>query len=478
MKMIEYGGYLPPEARRMDIANRVLTFQQGEEELEIHMPYPSSEQLTQLTKMIKASPIQCLHTTDLMKAIDKTVHLLLDRTHPLRQKAEKLLPIITGYNAEVVRLGLTQSLQTFREHELRRWLNVNFQQPHILDQFEPSPHGGFTKAISPQLTTHIWAGNVPGLPLWSFIASLLVKGGVVGKVASAEPFFIGLFCQVLAEVEPRLANAMAIVSWQGGDQAREKALFRASDVVVGYGTNQTIINLQAQIVAPTRFISFGHKLSFGLLLREALDHQKSEKFADQAALDIVRYDQQGCYSPQTFFVERRGRTTPKEWAELLARKLQVYEERYPLRKLSMEEASERIAWRDAKEWQESAQVFSSKVSAWMVAYEEKLSLEPSPLSRTVHVIAVDDWQEVLDVLQDKRDILQTVGVGASVENLFAVATALSRYGITRVTSIGKMTKLHPGWHQDGYSLLRELVQLIDIDPATIRDLEALNTYTD
>lgn len=462
----------------MKIEERVLSFKKGEEKVHIHMPYPAPEQIQQLGSIMKTSAVQTMDTTEIIQAVSKAIHLLLDRNHPARIKAEKLLPIITGYDAEIIRLSLTQSLQTFREHELHRWLAVNFHSLSILDRFEPFQHGGYTKAIGPQLTAHVWAGNVPGLPLWSTIASLLVKGNVIGKVSSTEPFFIGLFCEILAEVEPRLANAMAIVSWQGGDREREPVLFTKADVVVGYGTNKTITMLQQQVTPPSRFISFGNKLSFGLLHHQVLDRQKDEALAKQAALDVIRYDQQGCFSPHTFFVEKGGKTSPKQWAALLARKLQVYEERHPLRKLSIEEAGERAEWRNKKEWQESWQLFSSSKGSWIVAYGKEAFLEPSPLSRVVHVIAIDSWKDMERFVQDKRTVVQTMGIAAPVEELFKISTRMGALGITRITSIGKMTKLHAGWHRDGRSLMRELVQLVDIDPSAVSGADAFNSYTD
>lgn len=478
MSTVEYGGYLPPKAKQMEIKKRVLSFKKGEEELHIHMPYPAPEQIQQFGSIMKTSAVQTMDTTEIIQAVSKVIDLLLERNHPVRIKAEMLLPIITGYDAEIIRLGLTQSLQTFREHELHRWLAVNFHSLSILDRFEPLQHGGYTKAIGPQLTAHVWAGNVPGLPLWSLIASLLVKGSVIGKVSSAEPFFIGLFCEILAEVEPRLANAMAIVSWQGGDSERESALFTGADAVIGYGTNKTITMLQQQVTPPAHFISFGNKLSFGLVHHQVLDRQKDEALAKQAALDIIRYDQQGCFSPHTFFVEKGGKTSPKQWAALLARKLQVYEERHPLRKLSIEEAGERAEWRNKKEWQESWQLFSSSKGSWIVAYGKEASIEPSPLSRVVHVIEIDNWQDMKEAVRDKRAVVQTMGIAAPVEELFKISTRLSAFGITRITSIGRMTKLHAGWHQDGRSLMRELVQLVDIDPSAVSEADAFNSYTD
>lgn len=473
MTRIEYGGYLPPFAKDLDIKMRRINF----EELSVSLPSPDEKQLKMLAQRMKRIENE-LTLSEIVSAISKTIDLLLERSHPLRSRLERVLPQITDYDKEVIRLGLSHSLKTFREHELWRWLTVNFENPQILDSFSASAHGGYTKAVGPRLSAHIWAGNVPALPLWSLIGSLLVKGKMIGKVSSSEPFFIGLFCQLLAEVEPRLANQMMIVSWTGGDTAREQALLSEAEAVIGYGNNRTLSKLQQQIGANTHFIGFGNKLSFGYLHHQVLDREKDEQLAKQAAKSVIYYDQQGCFSPQIFFVEKGGKTSPREWAVLLARKLQVYQERYPLKNLSLEEAHARSSWYESKIWDESWDLFSAEDHSWLVAYSKNMSLEPTPLSRVVQVIAIENWERLTEVIREKYEILQTVGLAAPTKELFAIAEKWGELGITRITSLDKMMQLHAGWHQDGYSLLRELVRMVDIDPSVIESSEFFNTYTD
>ena len=473
MVQIEKSGYLPPMAKDLKIKNRQIDFQ----DVSISVPHPDEDQLKILSQRMK-SVGNHLTTNEIITAITKAVAVLLDRKHPLRRKLEKLLPLITGFNHETIRLSLTHSLKTFREHELMRWLSVNFENPLILDQFIASSHGGFTKAVGPKLTVHIWAGNVPVLPLWSLVGSLLVKGKVIGKVSSSEPLFIGVFCQLLVEIEPRLADSLAIVSWRGGDTGREKMLLNEAEVVVGYGSNRTISKLQQQIGHNTHFIGFGNKLSFGFLHKLVLDKQKAENLAKQAAKSVIYYDQQGCYSPQLFFVEKNGQTSPHEWALLLAGKLQSYQNRYPLRNLSIEEAYDRSKFYESKMWDDHCKVIVPEDRSWIVSYSEKPFLEPTPLSRVVQVIAIDHWKSLAEIIRDKSQVLQTVGIAAPTDELFDIASDWGALGITRVTSLDKMVQLHAGWHQDGYSFLKEQVRMVDIDPSVVCSSELFNYYMD
>jgi hypothetical protein len=72
--------------------------------------------------------------------------------------------------------------------------------------------------------------------------------------------------------------------------------------------------------------------------------------ARQAALDVARYDQQGCYSPHVFYVQQGGRVSPQDFAHHLASELAGLQHKLPRRVLSLEEAMQVGAWREAQEF--------------------------------------------------------------------------------------------------------------------------------
>ena len=178
--------------------------------------------------------------SDIVRTVDTAIARLLNAQDPYRQALERLLPRATGFDAAMVRLGLNSYLQTFRALQLQRFVTEDFANPKLLDEFQARPKGGWSKAIGPDLLVHVWAGNVPALPLWSFVSGLLVKAGSIGKVASAEPIFASLFARLLAEVEPRWADCFAVVWWQGGDDAVERCVFAEAEVVLAYGGNTAL----------------------------------------------------------------------------------------------------------------------------------------------------------------------------------------------------------------------------------------------
>lgn len=483
--MIEYAGYLPGLAVD-DVEWQTLRFGGDSNPLEIRVPVLSDAQMQALAERVRRASrahLKALSVAQIIDIIDRAVSRLLDRNDSYRQKAETILPVVTGYDADMIRLGLTGYLKTFRKPELQKFLAEDFTNPLILDDFQPVPKGGYARAFGPDVLTHIWAGNVPGLPIWSLISGLLVKAGNIGKVPSAEPLFAGWFAQILAEVAPEIADCFAVVWWKGGDAAREEALLRQSDVVLAYGGNESLAAIRDRVPVTTRYLAYGHKISFGVIAAAALDTRKAANAAHGAAYDIVRYDQQGCYSPHVFFVERGGRVTPRDFAQYLAHELDAFEKKYPRRALSIAESRDIAAWRHGEEIKafanEDRGLIGHAENAWSVAYvdgEEDLS--PSGLNRTIKIVAVDTLADVVPRIAPYKTLLQTVGIAAPPAELYKLAAALGLAGVTRVSAIGNMTAPEAGWHHDGRFNLLDLVTITEIERSAETAADSLAPYAD
>jgi len=482
--MRETAGYLPDIGE--EFKKKVLLFSEKEEVVEVEIPLLTEEQMSKVIRKVKkasAETLKSFSVMELVNIIDQVIDRLLDRNKPCRQKAEKLLSIVTGYSEELIRLGLTSYLKNFRKHELQRFLIEDLGNHSLLDEFQPRVKGGFSKAVGPNLITHVWSGNVPGLPLWSFISGLLVKAGNIGKVSSAEPLFAGWFARLLVEVEPRLSDCFAVVWWKGGDEERERSLFKQTDVVIGYGGNESLQSIQSRIPVTTRFLPFGHKISFGVVSNSSLDSHKAWHSARQAALDVTRYDQQGCYSPHLFYVQDGGNISPREFARYMAHELDNFEKRFPRRNLSMEESASLASWRQREEIDifsnPHKEVLGNAANDWTVVYEEDaISFSPSCLNRVIRVIAFKRIEDIIPSIAPNRSFLQTVGIATSPKELFHWAELLGKIGVTRITALGNMTSPEAGWHHDGRFNLLDLVHMVDIESSAEEESERFAPYVD
>jgi len=478
-------GHLPGLVER-DVQWQTLAFESGSSRLDVAVPVLTPAQMTALARRVEQASrthLKTLTVSQIIAIVDRAIARLLDPADPYRREAERLLPVVTGYDAEMVRLGLTSFLKTFRAPQLQRFVAEDFANPKLLDEFQPVPKGGAAMACGPDLLAHVWAGNVPALPLWSLVCGLLVKAGSIGKLPSAEPLFAGLFARLLAEVHPPLADCLAVVWWKGGDEAQAAALFDRAGVVLAYGGNDALEQIRRQVPITTRFLAYGHKLGFGMISRAALDTRSAMSVARLAAHDVVRYDQQGCYSPHVFHVERGGKVSPREFAQYLGAELANLQHRFPRRALALEDATGIAEWRHAGELRALSaphgELIGGADAAWCVSYADApQALAPTALNRTVQVVAVDSLEQVIAQVEAHRPYLQTVGLAAAPAELFALAERLGRAGATRIAAIGSMTSPEAGWHHDGRFNLLDLVRIVEVEQSAELAAESFAPYRD
>lgn len=454
--------------------------------LAVSVPVLSAPQMRALAARVRkaaATHLRPMPVAEIIDAVDRAIARLLDRSDSYRQQAEAWLPVVSGYDADMVRLGLTGFFKTFRAAQLRRFVAEDFANPAVLDGFQPAAKGGAVRAFGPDLLVHSWAGNVPALSLWSLVCGLLVKAPAIGKLASAEPLFAGWFARLLAEVHPPLADCLAVVWWRGAGGEEADALYAQADTVLAYGGNQTLDALRRRLPVTTRFLPHGHKLGFGLIAAQALDTLKAPAMARLAAWDVMRYDQQGCYSPQVFYVERDAPVSPRAFADYLAAELANLQRRFARRELDLQEGAAVARWQQSMEWAaETSQLLGPVDAPWSVAFSDSQGslqpLAPTALQRTIAVVAVDCLDDVLPVVAAQREFLQTAGIAAGPEELYRLAGLLGAAGVTRISAIGSMSTPEAGWHHDGRFNLLDLVRMTEIEQSAELAAQPLAPYAD
>ncbi|MBK0394110.1 acyl-CoA reductase [Ramlibacter algicola] len=458
---------------------QVLPFSAHGQRLEVEVPALDEVQLAAVAAHVERAAreqLQSLRVDEIVGVVAKAAARLLDPQDPLRGQADELLPIVTGLDPEMVRLALTGYLHAFRAPQLQRFVAEDFANPKMLDGFQPATKGGAVRAVGPSLLVHSWAGNVPGLSMWSFVAGLLVKAGNVGKLASAEPVFATLFAQALVDVRPAWRDAFAVLWWKGGDPVAQ-VLYREAEVVLGYGGNASLRELREQVPVTTRFLAYGHKVGVALVGREALDRQRGPAAARLAAHDVARYEQQGCYSPHVVYVEAGGAVSPREFAQHLAAELAAQARRHPRRALDLGEAAALASWRQSIEWQGRAELLAHDEVHWAVAFVDGAQpLAPAPGQRCVVVSAVKSLEDVPGLLAPHASVLQTAALATDTDRLYALADALGAAGVTRVCALGSMTQPEAGWHHDGRFTLADLVRMVEIEQGAERAAERVGPH--
>ena len=401
-----------------------------------------------------------LSVAQIVEILDVAIGLWLETGSPWVETASRRIAAITPYCEAMVRAGLRRLLEGCCKDAMFTLLRAELGDPEVLDGFCHRSGAHRThRAMGPALTTHIFSGNVPGLPAISLIHGFLVKSASLGKPASEEPVFPALFARSIATVDPKLAAAMAVLPWTGGDSAVEAAAFAASEAIIAYGSDASIEKIRGRVPGGVRFVSHGHRVSFAVIGREALNPGSLHHLAERVAYDVSLFDQQGCVSPHVIYVERGGTIRPEGFAERLAEAMAAFEHAMPRGRLAIEETSAIQQVRTEAELRElrgeAVRLFqSSGRTAWTVIYEDDQAFVPSCLNRVVRVKPLADVGELLNLLRPVRRYLQTVGTALSPDRRDRLADALARLGVCRVCSVGEMPHPPLSWHHDGgFSLL-------------------------
>ncbi len=447
----------------------------------LRMPVVTPELIELVADRLLAAQAAHLAERPVMEIVDvlgRVMSRWYEPGHPGRRLAEERLPAITGYAPEMVRRGLKRYLKTFRHDRLLRFLAQDFDNPLVLDGFQPARGGGRSRAYGPRLMTQIFAGNVPGLPAWNLICGLLVKSATLGKSAADEPLFAVLFAQSIAEEDPELARCLAILNWRGGDEPLEAAAFARAEAVTATGGLRAVESLARRVPVGTPFIPYGHKVSFCVVGHEGLALNRYAETARRAATDVSQYDQQGCLSAHVLFVERGGAVDPRTFAGALAAAMERFERDRPRAEITLEDSAAIDQVRSeyelrAFERSDELAVFGSPDGdAWTVVYEETPErFEVSPLNRLVRVHPVDWIEAVPPLLAPLRRHLQTAGIACAPERAGHWASVLGACGVDRVCAIGQMPEPAAGWHHDGHGNLSALVRWVDLEAAAEADLE-------
>lgn len=191
----------------------------------LRYPRLDGPKVTSLAKQladVRNRTLAAMSVNDILDIVADAAQLWADPDFELRRQAELLIPAITGYEPDMVRIELKRYMRQFRRRELLRFLDSEIGQPSMLDEFRPNKAGGYSKYVGPALTYQVFSSNVPGIPVWSMAMTLLVKGAILGKSSFSEPVMPAFFARSIAMVNSDLADALR---WFHGRAARSSSRF-------------------------------------------------------------------------------------------------------------------------------------------------------------------------------------------------------------------------------------------------------------
>lgn len=431
------------------------------------IPPVTDEWMSELADILLATRGDLLARTpsEIAAILGRAGECFLETGNPLRLEALELLPLTSGLSPEMARAVLDNMAADWTEDRLVRLLQEEFGDPEVLNRFI-SREGREVMAVGPKLTVQIVAGTVPGVGVGALIRSLLVRSPMLLKPGRGDLVLPVLFAHALRQVDPSLANALAVVYWRrGNDNAVDSALKKA-EVVTAYGSDETVSDLRARTPVTVRFVGYHHRVSVGVVGREACADVGVEQVADEVARSIGFFDQRGCVSPQVVFTEKGGPCAPWEFAQALAAALEKLEAILPGGYLQIHESSSLHQIRGTAEMMgdnRGIEVLHGGNASWTVIYEEEPGPMLSCVGRVIRVCPIEDAAELPALMAPHGPHLQTVGVVGLGARLRALSRELAYVGVSRVAPFPSVPFPPPWWHHDGGGPLLDLVRWADLE---------------
>jgi len=411
-------------------------------------------------------------TVQLVKVLSEVAERWLKPENTFRKLALEQGPAQTNFSPETIRRGQDDFFRQITRDNLHALLVQELGDLRRLDAVTATVGeqklSRAAMAIGPEFLVHIAAGNIPN-PTWmSMVLGLLARSAQFVKCASGSSFLPRLFAHSIYEADPKLGACLEIAEWRGGSAALEDVLFGEADCVTATGSDEVLTAIRSRLPIKTRFLGYGHRVSFGFVARDVLSQLRGRQIATLATDDVVAWNQLGCLSPHVIYVQTGGEVSPDGFAELLADELEQREQTEPRGGLPMPHTAAIASRRGIYEVRaahspETRMWHSRESTAWTVVFEADPRFQISCLNRFIYVKPVKDLAELLQQAEVVRGRVSTVGLAASDHEAEELARQLARWGVTRICPFGRMQNPPLTWRHDGRPALGDLVTWTDLE---------------
>ena len=360
-------------------------------------------------------------------ALARVARSWLDPDDAHRREAIEHLPAELGFTQEMVAWALDAAFGVVTAEALATWW-ARASEP---DEEQ--------SAAVPELSAHIWSGNVfvAGLP--PVLGSLLAGVPALVKAPGGHPTFGALFARSVAHHAPELGPCLGVASW-GREDARSTRMLLEADVAFVFGDDASVEAVREAASPRCAVHGFGHRVSVGLVRGEV----------DDAALvglleDCLAYDGGGCLTPQWVFVEG-GLDDAVALARRAASLAPEVAERLPGLPLSDDAAAKRVNLLGIAEFGG----FGAAGKGWCVV---ALDGTPAAPPRTLCFSPIPHLTGLAQRWASLALPLQGASVLGTTE---ADVGSLRAWGLSLVASPGRLQRPPLDWDHDGVDILGAL----------------------
>ncbi|MFC1521762.1 acyl-CoA reductase [Elusimicrobiota bacterium] len=413
--------------------------------------------------------------------IDKILRVLgrmrdrwLDPNYKARKAVEKILPKETGFSPEMIELGLNELCSILDPKELQKKINTELGNIPISPNYQNRSGTGFSwHPLGTML--HVLSGNVFLVAAGSLIEGLITGNINILKMSSSENKFLPKFIESLIECDHDgvISRSFAFIEYSSTQADVIKEFKKRVDGIVVWGGEQAVRAYRDGLPARTKLIVFGPKLSLAVITKKGLapDPCAPSSTAKKLAYDISIWDQNACTAPQMCFVE--GAANATLLAEELSKELEAASKTLPPGPIDFHTAADirkmRTTFEVAQAKGKGSVCGSTKNLDWTIIVDKNSVIEPSPLHRTIRIIAFTDLKEIIKRLEEWRGYIQTIGLAACQEQRWRMSAEFSRAGALKITDIGLMAAGKIDDPHDGSYDLPQFMRLAPVRFSTSED---------
>jgi hypothetical protein len=332
--------------------------------------------------------------------------------------------------------------------DLLSWIKLELGHTDALDIWIDYGNSK-AKAIAPETILHMVSGNTPHAALQSLVGGLLLRSHNLVKLPRGGIIEVDEFVSRLPE------SLRATVDT--AEELPSDWLSRANAVIV-YGSDETLAHFRALAGPSQVFVGHGHKASLGIVWDDP-----TFSSCEDAARDTSLFDQQGCLSPQVFYVRETRPGFAREYAEKLSSAMDRFNRTHPRGPLTVEEkaaiANLRAAYRFRAAGDLRVALWEGGANLdWTVVYEEDAWFPASPLNRVIFVKPLPAGLPAS--IGPASEYIGAVGLFPCTEELADRFVALRP---SRFCPIGCMQEPPWTWHNGGLPRLASLVKWVDFE---------------
>ncbi|MDP6980787.1 MAG: acyl-CoA reductase [Myxococcota bacterium] len=391
-----------------------------------------------------------------LKHLGDLLECFRDPESRARRDLESRLPAATGFTPETLRAGIELGFAPWTADALER-----------LYAAEVAPHGSASQVRSSGAphTAVLLAGSIPMPSVLSIVLPLAIGSPVLCKPASRDDTTARIVADALGEIDPFLAECVAITPFDAQNDDASSAFFSAP-CVSATGSDETIDAIHRWLGPHQRRVLYRHRVSVAVV---DLANVTREDVV-QLALDIALWDQLGCLSPVVFHLVGGAEGADEDFAAALATELAALETRLPRGAIdpaaAVVIANERADAEMRAALGQPVSLHASEGTHWTVVLEHSAESRPAPLHRFIRLVALPDRVALREALGRLVPHLAGVALVGFRDRREEIVDVCVEFGASRVCEAGRLQAPPIDWKRDNQPLLLGMTSLATVEVAT------------